>query len=259
MSDTRKFYRRLADQIAADIDTSFTPGDRLPTERDLARQYGVSRPTLREALIALEIQGRIEIRHGHGIVVREPDARDLPVADTEIGAFELIEARRLIEGEVAAMAATQIEDAHIAELEALVQQMENPDRQVSETADRAFHVLIAQLTGNGALTTTVENLWDWRNSSPLARHILSRAAELSSHERVHEHNDVLEALKARSPKAARKAMHAHMDRVVEHLLKATEIIAVEQAQKTASEHRSVINRRIHAITEAGSASETQPG
>ncbi len=234
MSDTRKFYRRLADQIAADIDTGFSAGDRLPTERDLARQYGVSRPTLREALIALEIQGRVEIRHGHGIVVREPDPRAAPLTDTEIGAFELIEARRLIEGEVAAMAATQIEDSHIADLEALVQLMESPDRQVSETADRAFHVLIAQLTGNGALTTTVENLWDWRYSSPLARHTLSRAAELSTQDRVHEHNDVLDALKARSPKAARKAMHAHMDRVIDHLLKATEIIAVEQAQWNSS-------------------------
>lgn len=249
MSDTRKLYKRLADQIAADIDSErYKPGERLPTERDLARQYGVSRPTLREALIALEIQGRIEIRHGQGILVSEADAKSFAVTDSEIGAFELIEARRMIEGEVAAMAASQIQDEHIAELEVLVAQMNDANPERAEVADRAFHVLIAKLTGNGALVTTVENMWDWRYSSPLARHILSRASDLGTADRINEHNDVLDALKARSPKAARKAMHDHLDRVVNHLLKATEIIAVEEAQKSASERRSAIHRRIKAIS-----------
>jgi GntR family transcriptional repressor for pyruvate dehydrogenase complex len=70
MSDSRKLYRKIADSIAAEIESGrYKPGDRLPTERELALQYGVSRPSLREAMIALEILGLIEAKHGLGITV----------------------------------------------------------------------------------------------------------------------------------------------------------------------------------------------
>src|SRR5687768_11989893 len=106
MAVSGKLYRRLADSIAAEIEAGkYNLGERLPTERELAEHYGVSRPTLREALIALEMLGMIEARHGLGIYVTR---LQLPVTasafDVEIGAFELIEARRLIEGEAAALA-----------------------------------------------------------------------------------------------------------------------------------------------------------
>ena len=111
MSDNVKLYRRIADSVADAIEAGqYRLGDRLPTERELAEQFGVSRPTLREAMIALEMLGMIEARHGLGIYVTGNVRPVAPSADIdfEIGAFELIEARRLFEGEAAALAATSI-------------------------------------------------------------------------------------------------------------------------------------------------------
>ena len=249
MSDTKKLYRQIADSIAAEITSGrYKPGDRLPTERDLAIQYGVSRPTLREALIALEILGLIEAKHGLGILVTRNTAAATPITDSEIGAFELIEARRLFEGEVAAMAATLVTDEQIAELEKLIHRMEDKDPVKAEKADRDFHLTIANITGNGALISSVENLWDWRYRSPLAKNILARAADLGMKQRIDEHASILAALKNRSAADAREAMHEHMDRVIEHLLNATEVLAVETAKQASHERRKAMAKRFKALS-----------
>jgi GntR family transcriptional repressor for pyruvate dehydrogenase complex len=200
-----KLYRRLADAIAAEIEAGkHRLGERLPTERELADQFGVSRPTLREALIALEMLGMIETRHGTGIYVTRTSLPHAAQAfDFEIGAFELIEARRLFEGEAAALAATSIEPAEIEELERLLVAMEDADELRGETADREFHLVIARATGNGAIIATVENLWELRNRSALARNILGRARGAGLQPRIVEHRRVLEALKRHDPAAAR--------------------------------------------------------
>ncbi len=253
MDSKSKLYQKLADAIATTIRSGqYAVGDRLPTERELAQQYGVSRPTLREALIALEILGMIEAKHGHGIVVTQPKSKPAPFDDSEIGAFELIEARRLFEGEVAAMAATLVQDEHIQELERLLLLMGGDDQEKCEQADREFHMLIAEISGNGAVAATVENLWDWRYRSPFARNILARAADLGMTDRIAEHTGILNALKQRSPTAARQAMHEHLERVIEHLLNATEIDAVETAKKASHERRKALTSRFKALATDGS-------
>src|SRR6266852_3886734 len=93
--ENRRLYRQIADQIAALIEKGeYGAGQRLPPERDLAKQLGVSRPSVREALIALEVEGYVEVRVGSGVYVRGPipavRAEPLP-ADS--GPFELIKAR----------------------------------------------------------------------------------------------------------------------------------------------------------------------
>src|SRR5450432_2027828 len=105
--EPRRLYRQIADQIRTLVRSGeFTPGERLPPERDLARQLGVSRPSLREALIALEIETLLDVRVGSGIYVTQPDEprRNAELAGAS-GPFEVIRARRLIEGECAALAA----------------------------------------------------------------------------------------------------------------------------------------------------------
>lgn len=246
MADPGKLYRRLADAIAAEIAAGkYKVGDRLPTERELAEMFGVSRPTLREALIALEMLGMIEARHGLGIYVTRTQP---PIAasayDLEIGAFELIEARRLFEGETCALAAATIDEAQIAELERLLDLMADEDELKGEDADKAFHMVIAQATGNGAMIATVENLWELRNRSPLARNILSRARGTGLTPRIVEHRRVLDALKAHDPAAARQAMRDHLERVIEHLLHATETEALEKAQEESKARRSQIAKRV---------------
>jgi DNA-binding FadR family transcriptional regulator len=246
MAVSGKLYRRLADSIAAEIEAGkYNLGERLPTERELAEHYGVSRPTLREALIALEMLGMIEARHGLGIYVTRVQMPVVASAfDVEIGAFELIEARRLIEGEAAALAATTIDEESIAELERLLGLMADEDELKGEDADREFHMVIARATGNGAMIATVENLWELRNRSPLARNILTRARGGGLQPRIKEHRRVLDALRAHDPAKARQAMRDHLERVIEHLLHATETEALEKAQRESKARRSQIAKRV---------------
>ncbi|MET0273587.1 MAG: FadR/GntR family transcriptional regulator [Phenylobacterium sp.] len=246
MAVSGKLYRRLADLIAAEIEAGkYRLGERLPTERELAEQFGVSRPTLREALIALEMQGMIEARHGLGIyVTRTQLPPATPAYDVEVGAFELIEARRLFEGEAAALAATSIDDDQIAELERLLELMADEEEVRGEDADKEFHLVIARATGNSAIVATVENLWELRNRSPLARNILTRARGLGLEPRIVEHRAVVDALKAHDPAAARQAMRDHLERVIDHLLRATETEALEKAQQESNARRSTIAKRV---------------
>ena len=104
--ETRRLYQQIAQQLQQLILAGeFAPGSRLPAERELATQLGVSRPSVREALIALEVEGWVEVRTGSGVYVLERSARTgerLPV--NAWGPLEVIRARRVIEGEIAALA-----------------------------------------------------------------------------------------------------------------------------------------------------------
>jgi len=245
--DTRKLYRQVADTIMAAIQSGdYKPGARLPSERDLAAAYKVSRPTVREAMIALEIRGLVESRHGSGIYITEHPPAQMGADDLDIGAFELTEARRLFEGEAAALAATTITDEQLAELETIIADMikENHRRQTGEMADRRFHVAIARATRNTAITTVIENLWDIRYKSPLCRHMLERARSVGVQPRIGEHRRIFAALKRRDPKAARNAMRDHLARVIEGLLVATETEAVDNARKKAVSKRHEYARRL---------------
>ena len=127
MASQRRLYRRILDQMLILIDSGeFPVGGRLPPERELAERFKVSRPTVREAIIALEARGRVEVKTGSGIYVL-PFNSGGDRYDASISAYELTEARALIEGEAAALAAVQSGDysslppllaAHLADLQA---------------------------------------------------------------------------------------------------------------------------------------------
>ena len=111
--EPRRLYRQIADQLAGLIsDGEFPPGARLPAERALAAKLGVSRASVREAIISLEIGGLVEVRVGTGIFVAATAAPRGPTADAGPGPFELLSARKLVEGEIAAVAAAHSADGH---------------------------------------------------------------------------------------------------------------------------------------------------
>ena len=122
--------------------------------------------------------------------------------------------------------------------------MADEDELKGEDADKEFHMVIARATGNGAIIATVENLWELRNRSPLARNILTRARGGGLQPRIVEHSRVLEALKAHDPAQARQAMRDHLERVIEHLLHATETEAMEKAQQESNARRSQVAKRV---------------
>jgi GntR family transcriptional repressor for pyruvate dehydrogenase complex len=254
MSDdtgSKKLYQQVARSIADGIKGGDYPrGRRLPSERDLAEQFGVSRPTVREAMIALEIQGFVESRHGSGVYVTHRAPSLDGGADLDIGPFELTEARRAVEGEACALAATSITDAEVAELEATLHDLANEtiapagaDPSSAERADRRFHVLIAKATRNSALVSVVEMLWDLRYRSPLCREMLARARASGDRPRLEEHREIFEALVARDPQAARAAMRDHLTRVIDGLLAATESEAMQRVRQEAEVRRDAYRRR----------------
>ena len=223
-------------------------GARLPPERDLARQLRVSRPSVREALIALEVEGRVEVRVGSGIYVHAPAAgstsalRGLNGNEHPAGPFELIRARRAIEGECAAIAAKAAKRSQVARIAEALQQMEDDARNMAQPldggrdariapshplgadrdariapshplgADREFHLRIAEATNNAALVQVVMNLWDERGGplfTKLQHHFNTPRSWSAA---IREHTAVYEAIRDRDPDAARASMHHHMDR-----------------------------------------------
>ena len=144
-------------------------GARLPAERDLARQLGVSRPSVREALIALEVEGWVEVRTGSGVYVLDRTTGNRPgaseaIAPAEWGPLELIRARRVVEGEIAAMAATLAKRKDIDAMRKAIESMTaDADQGVMPLeGDRAFHTAIVQTSGNVVLVETVQTFWDSR-------------------------------------------------------------------------------------------------
>jgi len=234
-----RLYQDLARRLLIELASGAYPvGARLPAERELATRYNVSRPTVREAIIALEVQGLVEVRVGSGAyVLRLPGSEDQP--GFNVSAFELTEARLMFEGEAAALAATQVTDEELAEIAGLVDAIarENNDPKGSEQADRAFHLAIARATRNAAILDAVARLWDLRSTSPEAVLLHEKARTANVKPVVDEHTAILDALRARDPSAARAAMRAHLAQVLDSLLFATEERQIAEARKAAQAKR----------------------
>lgn len=240
----KRLYQELASALFHDLASGkYVLGDRLPAERELAAEYKVSRPTAREAMIALEVQGLIEVRIGSGAYVRRlPGVDDRPGFD--VSAFELTEARLLFEGEAAALAATEITDEELDELDEWIRRIADRNQKPSaaEEADRAFHILIARATRNTAIVGGIEGLWRLRSTSRESALLHAKARSANVRPVVEEHSAIVSALRSREPAKARAAMRAHLAAVLDHLLFATEERAVEDARKAAASARARYSR-----------------
>ncbi|HET7506390.1 MAG TPA: FadR/GntR family transcriptional regulator [Kofleriaceae bacterium] len=232
--ETRRLYRQIAAQLSALIASGeFAVGQRLPSERELAAQLGVSRPSLREALIALELEGLVEVRVGAGIWVTASSAQSpaTPVQQEGEGPFELLRARWLIEGEIAAAAAREATAADLASIRAALTEMERLEKKHQDfsSSDRDFHLRIAASTRNGVLLAVVEDLWDrgrgamWRL---MEQHFQTPALQLAT---VNDHRAIFEALVAHDPREARNAMRAHLKRVDSEFARGWELVKGREA------------------------------
>ena len=214
--EPRRLYRQIADQIAGLIGKGeFARGSRLPAERELATLLGVSRTSVREALISLEIGGLVEVRVGSGVFVIAGAASPASVGDKGPGPFELLSARTLIEGEVAALAAVNAKNDDLESLRETIQRMTThvDDFVIREEADRDFHLGIAKATGNSSLELVVEGLWNQRAElwGRMQQHFHT---EDLARRTIHDHAAILAGLVAKDADAARTAMHRHLARVV---------------------------------------------
>jgi DNA-binding FadR family transcriptional regulator len=215
--EPQRLYRQIAEQVRALITSGeIGAGSRLPAERDLAKQLGVSRPSVREALIALEVEGWVEVRTGSGVYVQDRAGKNghVKIPPAEWGPLELIRARRVVEGEIASLAATQARRKHVkAIVDAIAMMKEDTARGIAPlSGDRAFHTAIAQACDNVVLLETVQGFWDARRG-PLFERLGDYFETVPSWRMaIAEHEAVLEAIRAKDGDAARAAMQTHMDK-----------------------------------------------
>ncbi len=214
--EPRRLYRQIAEQIGQLIASGeFLPGSRLPAERELAASLGVSRASVREAIISLEIGGLVEVRVGTGIFVAAMAAPRASATDDEgPGPFELLDARKLVEGEIAALAAVRSQPSDIDALRRSVREMEAGIRDFAqrEAIDREFHLRIAKATGNSSLELVVGGLWDQRAElwGRMQQHFHTPELALKT---IEDHDAIVGAIAAHDAAAARAAMHRHLSRV----------------------------------------------
>jgi len=226
----QRLYQVVARRIAKLIEENAqVKGWRMPSERELAEELNVSRPVIREAVIALEMRGVVEVRGRAGIVVLPPRAGqvnfDRVGVDVGPGPFELLEARLALESSAAAIAAERATAYDLMVLEECIVQMER-ERDVvllHEKGDRDFHLTIAKMTNNAIIVSMIEALWVQRDQSVMWKKL---------HEHIHaenvrplwigDHHSILAALRLRNPDAAYKAMSRHIRNVISELLEADE-------------------------------------
>jgi len=236
----KRLYHSVAERIKELVQQgAYPPGSRLPGERDLAEQLGVSRVTVREAQIALEAIGMLDIRVGSGVYVLRKSSNDAQ-AMPDVGAFELTEARSAIESEAAALAAATVTDEELDRLDEIVDRMEgdsDPNSPLHTDADRDFHLAIARATKNNAMLETVERLWRIRTEKPEVRQAYDSICEVNPQKRLKEHRDIAKALRKRDPERARTAMRTHFKCIIEAMLSATEAHAIEEARRRTQESR----------------------
>ncbi len=216
--DAARRYRQVAERICQLVSESgLRPGQRLPAERELATALAVSRATLRQAITSLELGGIVEVRSGSGVYLRATLQAALASQASGPGPFELLSARRMIEPELAAMAARVATDSGIDAMLAAADAMEQAlrdraqDRSACELADRHFHLTLARATGNGALASVLEHLWSqrgglWQTLAQLFE------AEALREETLADYRRIVHAVAARDPSGARNAMRAHLER-----------------------------------------------
>lgn len=224
----RRLYRQVADQLRQLMDSGeFPVGGRMPTERELAASLGISRPTVREALIALEVDGRVSIRVGSGIYVlpasQRAPAPELPVPDLPLaGPFEILAARALFEGAIAEQVAGLATKTDIAAIDAALARMQTVSEPGSGNidADRAFHLAIAATLGNDAVSKVVGDLFDQRINPYFARLASYFETATSWRAAFAEHTAIRDRLAAADPAGARQAMQTHLQSSRERFSKA---------------------------------------
>ncbi|MCY4095578.1 MAG: FCD domain-containing protein [Gammaproteobacteria bacterium] len=249
-----KKYQDIATRIRTLIECNeLDAGSRLPTERELAESFGVSRATIRQAEAELQALGIVEVKSGSGAyVVGQASSSRSDEVLPDITALELTEARSLLESEAAALAAVHITDRELSELEQCIAVMNQslPDHETAaDVADRDFHLVIATASRNAAILHTVRMFWRIRNEVESVKRVYSAVCLQDTGPRGKEHLDILNALKRRDPMQARIAMRAHFFRLLESMLDVSTAQAIEAARRQADEERQrfLMNPAVRSI------------
>jgi GntR family transcriptional repressor for pyruvate dehydrogenase complex len=217
-----KVYEEVAKQIERLILQKLQPGDKLPSERELAELLQVSRSSIRDAIRSLELMGLVEPRQGAGTIVRELSAESLvnPFANAlkrrQELVSELLDFRKMLEPPLAARAATHASPDEISEMEEILQRQEGTlsHGEAAIAEDAEFHYSIALASGNSIVLKVLDILMD------LLRDTRERSLQLKGRpERsLAGHRRILAAIKRHDAEAAKNAMRRHIEDVEEIVL-----------------------------------------
>ncbi|MBU3023783.1 FadR/GntR family transcriptional regulator [Aestuariibacter sp. A3R04] len=215
----KRLYLQIAEKIVLLIGQGEYPvGSRLPAERKLAENFEVSRPTIREAMIALEVSGTVEIRPGSGVYVIAKEASPaLNVDESLPGPFEILEARLHFEPEAAALASQRISHQEIFELRQLqkkMQKLEAEDLSATHDLDFRFHEMIAIATRNTSIHQAISWLWALRRQSQLSTTLDRLIRTRGATPIMDDHLKIIDAMQNRDAPSAKRAMQQHIQRVI---------------------------------------------
>jgi len=248
MPNHKRLYRKIFDEISYLIDSGeFAVGSRLPTERELAERFQVSRPTIREAIIALEATHKVSVKTGSGVYVLDKQSSNT-INGKNASPFEVLEARVLFEGESAALAAKMITEEEKVLLQKAFINLKNEGLNgESREADREFHSIIANATHNNVLAHHIHTLWELQENSEHIKETHQAVCDTQDAQRINEHKEIMMAIINNDAKAARKAMHHHFS----HVLESMHAIMEEEALKAARLKGSQMRKRYSLDLYAG--------
>ncbi len=224
---TKKVYMKIVEQIRDLIkEGRLKPGDKLPPEQILAEKFGTSRPSVREALSALEILGITESRGGKGNFIK--DNLDTPLyeqkyreLEEEESPFEILEARKAVETEIVGLAAKKATKEDVVSIRESLDKMKSAMTNIPRIMefDREFHINIAKAAHNSLLFSMITYLADlqkeklWINLKEKSWSIPGRPQKY-----FEEHTEIFNAIKNKDSKDARKRMYDHLAEVEKDLL-----------------------------------------
>ncbi len=226
MKINKRPYQEVGQQLKQQlIDGVYEVGQRLPPERDIAKMLEVSRTIVREAIIMLELEKLVEVRMGSGTYVLSQPIEPLGSKYSielkdDIGPFEMLQARQLLESNIAEFAAIQVTPNDIAKmrsalkLERLELESYEQGRQFSENGDKCFHFYIAEATQNSVLVEMMQFSWERRTHSLMWKKLHDRInTDHYRKEWLLDHEKILTALQKKDPKESKLAMWQHLENV----------------------------------------------
>lgn len=227
LDETQRLYQQIASTLKSRIEQGvYSVGEKLPAERLISEEMNVSRTVVREAIIMLEVEGYVDVRKGSGIHVISDHQKNLITVDSNLefascGPFELLQARQLIESNIAEFAATQVTKEDLLKLIEIQENARQEDRFRDSEWDLKFHVQVAMATHNTAMAAIVEKMWSQRVLNPYWHKLHEHIDDRSIESWCDEHDKILQALTRRDPHAAKLAMWQHLENTKQMLFNAT--------------------------------------
>lgn len=228
VAESKRPYQEVGNSLRQMIiNMNYAIGDRLPPEREIAEMLSVSRTIVREALIMLELENLIEVRKGSGVYITKlPFLKNSETdALNAAGPFELLQARQLLESNIAEFAATQVTPIDITNMrQALEKEKNDLMSGEDESGDREFHLAIAQATHNSMIVELLKQSWEWRENNPMWLKLHSRITNTDYRKDwQNDHQLILAAMIKKDSLAAKQAMWQHLENVKQRLLELSDV------------------------------------